>query len=305
MDGVLPTPLAWIPFLLGAAGLYTLLVAGENPRLRTLHGPILAIAALGVVSLLLSSRASWWPSSVLQGWQGATAFVLFAGGGLWSAGQCILAPNLPRALMAFSGACLAAAGLFLLQSAYVIAAVWGVVALVGLLGLKSRLIRSSRGFTSPVYEPALGSIAGMLLAAVLIGPLHTALTANAARTRFAEPSADATATQSTPHDYQLLHHSAVIGFLLIALGGIGYVVRRDSFANLLSFGLMLQGATVAAAAWGSFSSNAAGQYFGIAIIAVLAPQALLLLLRDDRVRSESFSAVRIAHSGRSHEGSNG
>ena len=60
-------------------------------------------------------------------------------------------------------------------------------------------------------------------------------------------------------DYYLLNNSLIVATLLLALGIAGLVSRRNIVVVLLSAGILLQGALMAVAAFGSLNRDSGGQ----------------------------------------------
>ena len=75
----------------------------------------------------------------------------------------------------------------------------------------------------------------------------------------------------------LLQNYLVIGVLLMALGLIGFMVRRNMIIMFLCAEMMLQGVSLSAIAWGRYHNSWAGQSLMIFVIAVAACEAAIAL----------------------------
>ena len=78
-------------------------------------------------------------------------------------------------------------------------------------------------------------------------------------------------------DQLLLQNYLVVGILLMALGLIGFLVRRNMIIMFLCAEMMLQGVSLSAIAWGRYHNSWAGQSLMIFVIAVAACEAAIAL----------------------------
>ena len=76
-------------------------------------------------------------------------------------------------------------------------------------------------------------------------------------------------------DYQLLDHSLIVGALLIAVGLVGFITRRNLPSLLLGAGVAAGGVILSLAAVGNFYGNRSGEAF--ALTALLACFATALI----------------------------
>lgn len=86
-------------------------------------------------------------------------------------------------------------------------------------------------------------------------------------------------------EIQNLHHGLMLGALLLGIGLVGFLVRRNLIVIFLSVEMMLQGASVSLVAWSRYVNDWGGQMLVIFIITVAACEAgialiLILLLRQ-------------------------
>lgn len=79
-------------------------------------------------------------------------------------------------------------------------------------------------------------------------------------------------------DQLLLQNYLVVGVLLMALGLIGFLVRRNMIIMFLCAEMMLQGVSLTAIAWGRYHNSWAGQSLMIFVIAVAACEAAIALV---------------------------
>jgi NADH-quinone oxidoreductase subunit K len=75
----------------------------------------------------------------------------------------------------------------------------------------------------------------------------------------------------------LLQNYLILGILLMALGLIGFLVRRNMIIMFLCAEMMLQGVSLGAIAWGRYHNSWAGQSLMIFVIAVAACEAAIAL----------------------------
>lgn len=81
-----------------------------------------------------------------------------------------------------------------------------------------------------------------------------------------------------PVDEQaLLAGYLVVGAILVALGVIGFVSRRNLIVMFLAAEMMLQGVSLSLVAWGRFHNDLGGQMLVLFIIAVAACEAAIAL----------------------------
>ncbi len=78
-------------------------------------------------------------------------------------------------------------------------------------------------------------------------------------------------------DFQLLHNYLIIGSVLLAIGTIGFVTRRNLFVMLLSVAIMFQGAALVSTGFSAFDQTWAGQLLALFALAVSAVQIVLVL----------------------------
>ncbi len=90
-------------------------------------------------------------------------------------------------------------------------------------------------------------------------------------------------------EQELLHAYLLVGGLLVAIGMIGFMVRRNLLVMFLSIEIMLQGVSLNLVAWSRFHDDLGGQVLVLMIIAVAACEAgiglALVLMLARRVRS--------------------
>ena len=75
----------------------------------------------------------------------------------------------------------------------------------------------------------------------------------------------------------LLQNYLIVGALLVGLGMIGFLVRRNMIVMFLCVEMMLQGVSLSLAAWGRYHQDWGGQMLVLFIIAVAACEAGLAL----------------------------
>ncbi len=97
------------------------------------------------------------------------------------------------------------------------------------------------------------------------------------------------------YDYQLLNHSLVLSALLFSVGLVGLTARRSLPAILVSAGIMLQGAIMALAAFGTFHGAWSGYVFAmLALIATVAIGVIAAAMMPALLRAEgSLDAARL------------
>ena len=71
----------------------------------------------------------------------------------------------------------------------------------------------------------------------------------------------------------LLKNYLVLGAALVAVGMIGFLVRRNMIVMFISAEIMLQGVSISLVAWSRFHGNWGGQMLVVFIIAVAACEA--------------------------------
>ncbi len=74
-------------------------------------------------------------------------------------------------------------------------------------------------------------------------------------------------------EQELLQSYLLVGGLLVAVGVIGFLVRRNLLIMFLSIEIMLQGVSLNLVAWSRFHHDLGGQVFVLMIIAVAACEA--------------------------------
>ena len=79
-------------------------------------------------------------------------------------------------------------------------------------------------------------------------------------------------------DDLLLQNYLMLGVILIALGLIGFLVRRNMIIMFLCVEMMLQGVSLTAIAWGRYHNSWGGQSLMIFVIAVAACEAAIALV---------------------------
>lgn len=75
----------------------------------------------------------------------------------------------------------------------------------------------------------------------------------------------------------VLHNYLVIGAILFALGGVGFLTRRNLLLMVLSAEMMLQGVSLTLVAFGRYHGNFEGQAFTVFVLTVAACEAALAL----------------------------
>lgn len=83
---------------------------------------------------------------------------------------------------------------------------------------------------------------------------------------------------SEPFSFNLLASLLGIGAVLVALGIIGFIVRRNLIVIFLSAEMMLQGVGLTLVAFGRYHGNWTGQVMTIMILAVAACEAAVALV---------------------------
>lgn len=85
-----------------------------------------------------------------------------------------------------------------------------------------------------------------------------------------------------------LVHTLILGALLVAVGLVGFLSRRNLILMFLYLEMMLQGVAVSFAAWSRFHNDFGGQVAVLFVIAVAAGEAaialalVLVIFRDSR-----------------------
>lgn len=77
--------------------------------------------------------------------------------------------------------------------------------------------------------------------------------------------------------FDLLTNYLIIGAVLMALGMLGFLTRRNLIVMFLSAEMMLQGAALTMVAFGRYHGNWTGQVFTIVILTVAASEAAIAL----------------------------
>ncbi|NQU20863.1 MAG: NADH-quinone oxidoreductase subunit K [Candidatus Nealsonbacteria bacterium] len=242
--------LATAPFLavtLGSAGAWLLMPPGRMGK--RLAGVALAATAMGL-----------WASQLprLDNWLDDALVCLPAILAVVAAMATITARTPAYYLSAFVGTALGTAALMLPGGAWLPAATVAVVH-AGLIpaGLWLMLRRAGRNSSTscdrPSREPLLAAVAGMVTIGVLWGALAGAL-----------------GERGSDHQSTLLHNGAAVGALLLGIGLIGLLGRRETVVMLLASQVMLLGASLSLIAFGRFHNDAAANTFAlwIAVAAV-------------------------------------
>jgi len=93
-----------------------------------------------------------------------------------------------------------------------------------------------------------------------------------------------------PPETALPHNYLIVAALLLGIGVIGLLSRRNMVVTFLSSGVMLQGVLLSLVAWGRFHHDAGGQVLLLLAIAVAGGQAAVAaalavaVFRRSRVR---------------------
>jgi len=95
-------------------------------------------------------------------------------------------------------------------------------------------------------------------------------------------------------ELELLHSYLLVGAVLVGVGVVGVLARRNMIMVFLSVEMMLQGVSLSLIAWGRFYNNYDGQMMVIMIITVAACEAAiglgLILLLEHRRRNIDIMA---------------
>jgi NADH-quinone oxidoreductase subunit K len=75
----------------------------------------------------------------------------------------------------------------------------------------------------------------------------------------------------------LLHNYLIVGGLLVAIGMVGFVVRRNLIVLFLCAEMMLQGISISLVAWARFCDDWGGQMLVLFIITVAACEAAIAM----------------------------
>jgi NADH-quinone oxidoreductase subunit K len=75
----------------------------------------------------------------------------------------------------------------------------------------------------------------------------------------------------------LLVHYLVVGAVLVGVGSIGFIVRRNLILMFLSLEMILQGVSLSLVAWSRFHNDFGGQILVLFIIGVAAAEAAIAL----------------------------
>jgi len=244
--------------VLGGAGTWLLMPPATIGR-RT-AGVALTAAALGL-----------WASQLprLDHWLGDGLLFLLAAVAVAAALVAITLPRSKHYLWAFALTGLGTAGLMLLAGAYLpaltVAAVHAGLIPAGLWLLLRRAGRSgAAGSGRPSREPLLCAAAGMVTVGVLCG-VFAAVFSGAA----------------PEYGTALLHNSVAVGAVLLGVGLIGLLGRRDAVVKLLGGQIMCQGALLSLAAFGRFHDDAAAGtlavWIAVAAVCQAAAGAIVIL----------------------------
>jgi NADH-quinone oxidoreductase subunit K len=79
------------------------------------------------------------------------------------------------------------------------------------------------------------------------------------------------------NEVSLLHGYLIVGALLVGIGLVGFMSRRNLIVMFLAVEMMLQGVSLSLVAWGRFHNNWDGQILVIFILAVAACEAAIAL----------------------------
>jgi NADH-quinone oxidoreductase subunit K len=80
-----------------------------------------------------------------------------------------------------------------------------------------------------------------------------------------------------PPETALLENYLLVGAVLVGVGAIGFLSRRNMIVMFLSAEIMLQGVSLSLAAWSRFHNDFGGQALVLFIIAVAACEAAIAL----------------------------
>lgn len=79
------------------------------------------------------------------------------------------------------------------------------------------------------------------------------------------------------NEASILVHYLIVGALLVGIGMVGFLARRNLILMFLSLEMMLQGVALSAAAWSRFNNDFGGQMLVLFTIAVAAAEAAIAL----------------------------
>jgi len=101
------------------------------------------------------------------------------------------------------------------------------------------------------------------------------------------------------NDLALLQNALVVGAILLALGLVGILTRRNLIVMFLSAELMLQGISVSLVAWSRYHGDFGGQVLVIFVLTVAACEAAVALVfvlqafaRTGRLDSAAWQSLR-------------
>jgi NADH-quinone oxidoreductase subunit K len=80
-----------------------------------------------------------------------------------------------------------------------------------------------------------------------------------------------------PHEIALLNNYLIVGAVLVGIGLIGFLSRRNMIVMFLSAEIVLQGVSLSLVAWSRFHNDFGGQMLVLFIIAVAACEAAIAL----------------------------
>ena len=80
-----------------------------------------------------------------------------------------------------------------------------------------------------------------------------------------------------PYEIALLNDYLIVGAVLVGVGMIGFLSRRNMIVMFLAAEMMLQGVSLSLVAWSRFHNDFGGQMLVIFIIAVAACEAAIAL----------------------------
>ena len=240
----------WVLFpatALGATGAWLLMPPGKTGRRAV--GAALTAAALTLWASQLPRLGNWLDDGLL---------CLSAILAVVAALATITARAPAFYLSAFAMTALGTVGLMLLAGAYLPAATVAVVH-AGLipLGLWLMLRRAGRSGSTPCdrpsREPLLCATAGMVTVGVLWGLFAGVL---------GERGAD--------HQTALLHNGLAVGTLLLGVGLIGLLGRRETVVMLLASQVMLLGVSLSLVALGRFHDDASAGALAVSVAVAVA-----------------------------------
>ena len=95
-------------------------------------------------------------------------------------------------------------------------------------------------------------------------------------------------------EIELLHNYLLVGAVLVGIGMVGFLARRNMILLFLSVEMMLQGVSLSLIAWGRYHNDYGGQMMVIMVITVAACEAAiglaLILLLEHRRRNIDIMA---------------